>query len=105
MVQTVRELVRRDDAPRPCPIRPCRPRSLSATDEQVNAAVEAYLKDPETHERLIAEGYGIDIAAAVLGQAWASQIVGLIESSQNLKRGAVRPEDLRRAALWSPELT
>ncbi|KQQ18590.1 conserved protein of unknown function [Methylorubrum extorquens] len=80
-------------------------KAKSATDEQVYAAIEAYLKDPGTYEHLIAEGYGIDIAAAVLGQAWASQIVGLIESSQNLKRGAVRPEDLRRAALWSPELT
>lgn len=79
-------------------------KAKAVTDEQVNAAVEAHLKDPEAYEHLIAEGYSIDIAAAVLGHAWASQVVGLIESSQNLKRGAVRPEDLRRAALWSPEL-
>lgn len=31
-------------------------KAKSATDEQVCAAIEAYLKDPGTYEHLIAEG-------------------------------------------------
>ncbi|MER2251229.1 hypothetical protein ABS772_15020 [Methylorubrum podarium] len=65
-------------------------KAKAVTDSEVSAAVEAYLADPETHAHLIAQGYSVDLAAAVIGHAWAHHVVGLIESSQSLKRGAVR---------------
>lgn len=38
----------------------------------------------------IAGGYSLDLAAAVAGHGWASQVVGNLESIPGLKRGAVR---------------
>ena len=61
----------------------------AVTDEQVNAAVEAYLKDPETKAYPIADGYVLDLAAAVAGHGWANSVVGSPEISLGFKRGAV----------------
>ncbi|UYW34503.1 hypothetical protein [Methylorubrum extorquens] len=64
-------------------------KAQAITDEQVNAAVEAYLKDPETRAYPIADGYVLDLAAAVAGHGWASSVVGSPEFSLGFKRGAV----------------
>lgn len=65
-------------------------KAKAVTDDEVNAAVAAYLADPETGAHPIADGYSLDLAAAVGGHGWASQVVGNRESSPGLKRGAVR---------------
>ena len=56
----------------------------------MNAAVAAYLADPSTTAHPIADGYSLDLGEAVAGHAWASQVVANTESSENLKRAAVR---------------
>lgn len=65
-------------------------KAKAVTDDEVNAAVAAYLADPETDSHPIADGYSLDLAAAVAGHVWASQVVGNPEKSPGLKRGAVR---------------
>lgn len=65
-------------------------KAKAVTDEQVNAAVDAYLAKPETDAHPITDGYSLDLAAAVAGHGWASQVVANPESSPGLKRGAVR---------------
>ena len=56
----------------------------------MNAAVATYLADPKTLAHPIADGYSLDLGAAVAGHGWASQVVDNPESSPGLKRGAVR---------------
>ena len=65
-------------------------KAKTVTDEHVNAAVDAYLAKPETDAHPIADGYVLDLVAAVTGHGWASQVVANRESSPSLKRGAVR---------------
>ena len=65
-------------------------KAKSVTDEQVNAAVGAYLADPAAGAYPIADGYTLDLAAAVAGHGWASQVVANPESSATLRRGAIR---------------
>ena len=65
-------------------------KAKAVTDEQVNAAVDAYQADPGTTAHPIADGYSLDLTAAVGGHAWASQVVANPESSPGLKRAAVR---------------
>ncbi|MDV2984140.1 UNVERIFIED_CONTAM: hypothetical protein Q9R58_07485 [Methylobacteriaceae bacterium AG10] len=65
-------------------------KAKAVTDEQVNAAVEAYRADPGTTAHPIADGYSLDLAAAVAGHAWASQVVANPEAGPGLKRAAVR---------------
>ncbi|MGW5960649.1 hypothetical protein [Methylorubrum thiocyanatum] len=65
-------------------------KAKAITDEQVSAAVEAYLATPDTSEHPIADGYSLDLAAVVAGHGWASQVVASPESSSTLRRGAVR---------------
>ncbi len=64
-------------------------KAKAVTDDQVNAAVEAYFAG-EAGAHPIADGYSLDLAAAVAGHGWASQVVANPESSPGLKRGAVR---------------
>lgn len=65
-------------------------KAKAVTDEQVSAAVEAYHADPDTTAHPIADGYSLDLAAAVAGHGWASQVVADPESSPGLKRAATR---------------
>ncbi|KAB7782444.1 hypothetical protein [Methylorubrum populi] len=65
-------------------------KAKAVTDEQVNAAVDAYLAKPETDSHPIADGYSLDLAAAVAGRRWASDIVGNVEAGLPVKRAATR---------------
>ena len=65
-------------------------KAKAVTDEQVNAAVEAYLANPEADAYPIAEGYSLDLSAAVLAHKWANEVMGLLDATQTLNRGAVR---------------
>ncbi|MBB2964677.1 hypothetical protein FHU13_005095 [Methylobacterium sp. R2-1] len=44
-------------------------KAKAVTDEQVNAAVEAFQADPASDAHPIADGYVLDLAAAVAGHA------------------------------------
>jgi hypothetical protein len=65
-------------------------KAKAVTDDEVNALVAAYLADPEPGAHPIADGYSLDLAAAVSGHRWASSVMTNPESSPGLKRGAVR---------------
>ncbi|WP_084674000.1 hypothetical protein [Methylobacterium sp. WSM2598] len=45
------------------------------TDEQVNAAVAVCLDDPSPGPRLIAEGVTVDLAAVMLANAYAREVL------------------------------
>ena len=74
-------------------------KAKAVIDEQVNAAVAAYQADPDTAAHPIADGYTLDLAAAVAGHGWASQVVANPESSATLRRGAIRTAILLARAL------
>jgi hypothetical protein len=65
-------------------------KAKAVTDEQVNAAVETYLSDLEASIFPIADGYVIDVDAAVVKHLWASHILANQEASTSDKRNAVR---------------
>ncbi|CAO4162632.1 hypothetical protein [Methylorubrum populi] len=65
-------------------------KAKAVTDDQVNAAVDAYLADTTTASYPIADHHSLDLAAAVLAHEWASQVTALVGSSVGLKRSAVR---------------
>lgn len=65
-------------------------KAKAVTDDEVNALVEAYQADPGTSALPIADGYSLDLAAAVAGHGWASQVLANPESSPGLKRAATR---------------
>lgn len=65
-------------------------KAKAVSDEQVNAAVDAYLAKPETNAHPIADCYVLDLTAAVAGHGWASQVVANPESSPGLKCAAIR---------------
>ena len=65
-------------------------KAKAVSDDQVNAAVDAYLADLGSTAHPIADGYSLDLAVAVAGHGWASQVIANPESSPGLKRGAVR---------------
>ena len=64
-------------------------KAKAVTDKQVNAAVEAYFAKPETDAYPIADGYVLDLAAAIVGHGWARSVVTSPEISLGFKRGAV----------------
>ena len=65
-------------------------KAKAVTDEQVNAAVEVYLSDLEVSIFPIADGYVVDVDAAVVKHLWASHVLANDEASPSLKRAAVR---------------
>ena len=65
-------------------------KAKAVTDEQVNAAVETYLSDLEAGIFPIADGYVVDVDAAVVKHLWASHVLANHEASLGLKRAAVR---------------
>lgn len=65
-------------------------KAKAVTDDQVNADIDAYQADPGTTAHPITDGYSLDLAAAVAGHGWASQVVANPESSPGLNRGAIQ---------------
>lgn len=61
----------------------------TVTDEQVNAAVDAYLADSGTKAGPNADGYGPHFAAAVAVHDWARSVTASPKSSPSLTRGAI----------------
>ncbi|MCP1539024.1 hypothetical protein [Methylorubrum extorquens] len=65
-------------------------KAKAVTDEQVNAAVEAYLADPETSAYRLTGGYSINLLDAVSRHSFSQQVLSNPNASQPLKRDAVR---------------
>ncbi|MGW5960199.1 hypothetical protein [Methylorubrum thiocyanatum] len=65
-------------------------KAKAVTDEQVNAAVDAYLARPHTAAYPITDGYALNLLDAVSGHRFATKVVANPGSSPTLKRGAVR---------------
>jgi hypothetical protein len=60
------------------------------TDDDLNAAVTGYLTDPTPGPRQIAEGVTLDIAAALLANRWATDMLADEGTSEAARRNAVR---------------
>jgi S-adenosylhomocysteine hydrolase len=65
-------------------------KAKTVTDDEVNAAVDAYHADPASTAHLIADGYSLDLAAAVAGHRWASEVIASPEATSALRRAATR---------------
>lgn len=65
-------------------------KAKAVTDEQVNRAVETYLTKPDTAAHPIADGYTVDLAAAVAGHGWARRLMAVPRTNPVLKRAAVQ---------------
>lgn len=59
-------------------------------DEDIVAAVDAFMADHTTTAFLFGDGYRIDLAEAVRLHEWASVTFGTKDASEHLKRAAVR---------------
>ena len=56
----------------------------------MNAAVAAYLADPTPGPREITEGITLDLAAVMLANAYAREVLALMDALEAQKRMAVR---------------
>ncbi|MER2263901.1 hypothetical protein [Methylobacterium oxalidis] len=65
-------------------------KAKALTDNDVRAAVDAYMADPTTSLFVFGDGYGLDLAVAVRSHAWAAQTVFNADATEHLKRAAVR---------------
>ena len=65
-------------------------KAKAVTDEQVDRAVETYLAAPGTSAHPIADGYTVDLAAAVGGHGWARRVATNPKTHPILKRAAVQ---------------
>ena len=64
--------------------------TLDILDEDVAAAVDAYMADPTSGPVPIGEGYRIHPAAAVADHPFANTLIGQPWTSEELRRAAVR---------------
>ncbi|MDR7040474.1 hypothetical protein J2X36_005257 [Methylobacterium sp. BE186] len=65
-------------------------KAKAITEDEVFAAVDAYMADPTTALFIMGDGYGLDLNAAVRSHAWAAQTVANPDATDHLKRAAVR---------------
>ena len=65
-------------------------KAKAVTDEQVNAAVEAYLADPTVGVIRIADGCGVDIAKAVEAHPFTRATLAGAKPGPSRKRKAIR---------------
>ncbi|WP_264045469.1 hypothetical protein [Methylobacterium flocculans] len=65
-------------------------KAKTLTEEDVGAAVDAFIADPTTTLFVFGDGYRLDLAAAVRDHAWASTTVASGDATPHLKRAAVR---------------
>ena len=59
-------------------------------EADVQAAVDAYMADPATTAFLFGDGYQIDLAEAVSSHEWAKVTVANKDTTDHLRRAAVR---------------
>lgn len=59
-------------------------------EEEVAAAIDAYMADPTTGLFMIGEGYGVDLAAAVAANGWATERYNAKDATETHRRQAVR---------------
>lgn len=64
--------------------------TMVVTNHHVDSAIAAYFADPRRSAHPIANGYTLDLAAAVEERPWVSEVVSDAEADPDLKRGVVR---------------
>lgn len=64
--------------------------TMAVTNRHVDSAIKAYFADPGASAHPIAEGYTLDLAAAVEERPWVTEVVSDAEADLDLKRGVVR---------------
>lgn len=65
-------------------------KAKSILEADVVAAVEAFMVDPTTTAFLFGDGYQIDLADAVSSHEWAKVTVANKDTTDHLRRAAVR---------------
>lgn len=65
-------------------------KTKAVTDKDVAAAVDAFMADPTTTLFMLGEGYGVDLAAAVAAQTWATKEMADPKATEHIRRHAVR---------------
>lgn len=60
------------------------------TEEDIKAAVDAFMADPTATDFLFGDGYQIDLSQAVSAHEWASVTVANKDTTEHLRRAAVR---------------
>jgi hypothetical protein len=65
-------------------------KAKALTDNDILAAVDAYMADPTTTLFVMGNGYGLNLAEAVRSHEWASVTVAHSTATDHLKRTAVR---------------
>jgi hypothetical protein len=65
-------------------------KAKAVADDDIRAAVDAFLADPTTTLFMLGEGYGVDLAAAVAAQAWATKEMADPKATEHIRRHAVR---------------
>ncbi|AWN43200.1 hypothetical protein [Methylobacterium durans] len=64
------------------------------TDDDVRAAVDAYMADPSTSLFGLGESYELDLTGALKSNRWVSQVMADVSSTEELRRAAAR------TAIW-----
>ncbi|MCJ2034597.1 hypothetical protein [Methylobacterium sp. J-068] len=69
-------------------------KAKAVIEEDVVAAIAAFMTDPTPSPFVIGDEYRLDLAAAVRAHEWASVTVRTKDATENLKRAAVRTASL-----------
>jgi hypothetical protein len=77
--------------------------AMTVTNCHVDSAIEAYFADPNSSAHPIANGYTLDLAAAVEERPWVSEVVSDAEADPGLKRRVVRTAILLARAQTSAD--
>ncbi|UYW29512.1 hypothetical protein OKC48_13710 [Methylorubrum extorquens] len=64
--------------------------TIAVRNSHLNAAIEAYFAEPGTSAYPIADGYTLDLAAAVEERLRVNEVVNDVEADLDLKRGVMR---------------
>lgn len=65
-------------------------KAKTLTEAGVQAAVDAFMADPTTTAFLFGDGYRIDLAEAVSSHEWAKVTLANKDTTDHLRRAAVR---------------
>jgi hypothetical protein len=65
-------------------------KAKTLTEADVQAAVDAFMADPTTTAFLFGDGYRIDLAEAVSSHEWAKVTLANKDTTDHLRRAAVR---------------
>jgi hypothetical protein len=65
-------------------------KAKALTDNDILAAVDAYMADPHTTVFMMGQGYGLNLAEAVRSREWTRTTVASAKTNEHVKRHFVR---------------